>query len=150
MQGFSTKITMAAPPEQVFARASDLRKAPETMTAIVQLEVLNDGPIGKGTRFRETRRMFGKEATEEMEIVEFNAPHHYAVGAENHGCSYHTDLHFRPVNGGTEVEMVFKAKANTFMAKVMAFLMKPMMKMVMKSCRQDLEDLKAAIEAGKP
>ncbi len=37
--------------------------------------------------------------------------------------------------------MVFDAKPLTLLAKVMSFLMRPMMKMVLKECSKDLDDL---------
>ena len=43
-----------APRERVFATATDLRRAPEVISGIQSLEVLTEGPIRKGTRFRVT------------------------------------------------------------------------------------------------
>jgi len=63
-----------APREVVFDAALDLHSAAENIGAITKMEVLTDGPIGLGTRFRETRVMFRKEATELMEITVFERP----------------------------------------------------------------------------
>ena len=110
------------------------------------MEMLTDGPVGLGTRFRETRVMFKREATEEMEVTAFDAPHSYSLGCENHGCRYRTEFRFAPNGSGTDLEMTFGAEPLTKTAKVMSFLMKPMMKTMMKHCSKDLEDLKAAVE----
>lgn len=148
MAGLSITRQVSAPPERVFAVASDLRAAPTRVTGIRSLEVLDDGPIRVGTRFRETRVMFGREATEEMEIVEFDPPRSYVVGCDSCGCRYRSEFRFEPKDGGTEVTMRFDAQPLTFMAKVMGLLMRPMMKVMAKECGKDLEDIARAAERG--
>ena len=56
---------VTAPREVVFEVAADFHNAAElNIQGIDSLEVLTDGPIGVGTRFRETRVMMGKSSTE--------------------------------------------------------------------------------------
>ncbi len=147
MAGFKYETRIEAPPEDVFRAASDVRGWPEAISGITGVEVLTEGPIGLGTRFRETRVMFGRPATEEMEFLAFDPPRSYLVGCDSHGCRYRSLFSFEAEEGGTRVEMEFEAVPLTFMAKIMSFIMKPMMKSMHKIMRQDLEDLKAAIEA---
>jgi hypothetical protein len=136
-----------AAPEAVFALATDLANAPGRVKAITKLELLTPGPIGVGTRFRETRVMFGKEATEEMTISAFDPPHGYEVTAHSCGTDYHTIFRFLPESGGTRVEFEFHARAVSFFAKLLTPLMF-LMKGVMRKCvEQDLEDIKKAAEA---
>lgn len=135
-----------APPATVFHYAADLRNAAGRIKNIRKLEVLTDGPVRKGTRFRETRVMFGREATEEMEILEFDPPKRYDVGCESCGCRYHSTLLFRPSGGATEVEFTFDAQPLTLFAKIMSVLMAPMCKKMMNECAKDIDDLRAAIE----
>jgi uncharacterized membrane protein len=141
------KTTIRAPVERVFDSAIDLRNAPGRIKGIKKLEVLDDGPIRVGTRFRETRVMFGREATEEMKVTALERPQMYAVGCESHGCRYHSEFHFRPIAEGTEVAMTFRGEPQTLFAKIIGFLMAPMAKSIMKICAQDLEDLKKSLEA---
>ena len=147
MPGVTIKKHIEAPPEKVFEQATDIPKWPEQMEGIVRVEMLTDGPIGMGTKFRETRVMFKREATEEMEVTGFNPPHSYAVGAESHGCRYHTEFTFKPNGGGTDVEMVFEATPLTVLAKTMSAMMKPMLGKMAEICGKDLDDLKASIES---
>src|SRR5690606_5841260 len=79
-----------APPERVFEVFSDIPGTGARLSGISRIEMLSEGPIGKGTRWRETRTMFGKEAVEEMGITEFDPPRGYSVAAENHGAKYLT------------------------------------------------------------
>ena len=141
------KQVIAAPPEVVFRRAADFANAPQAIKGIVKVEMLTSGPVGVGTKFRETRIMFGREATEQMEVTAFEPPHRYALGAESHGSRYHSVLTFRPSGQGCEVEMTFDCTPVTFFAKVMSVLMRPMMKSIAKVCAKDLDDLKATIES---
>jgi hypothetical protein len=147
MLDLSIQRDVAAPPERVFAVASDLRGAPGRIRAITKLEVLTDGPVRVGTRFRETRKMFKREATEEMEVVAMDAPRSYAFGCESCGCRYRMEMRFVPKGSGTEMQMRFQAEPLTFFAKVMGLLMKPMAKKMMSGCSRDLDDIAAHAEA---
>lgn len=143
----SVERTIMAPPEAVYDVGTNVRAWAEVIPAIQEIEVLTDGPVKVGTRFRETRKMFGKNATEEMEFVEMERPRLYVLAAESHGSRYRTEFHLAPIDGGTTVRMVFTAVPQTAMAKVMSFLMKPMMKKLADMCAKDLDALKAHVEA---
>ena len=147
MPAITVESHIEAPVPTVFEYATDLRRAPERITGIRRLDVLTEGPVRKGTRFRETRIMFKKEATEEMEIVAFDPPHAYTVGCENHGCRYLTEFRFRPERSGTNVSIRFQGVALTPVAKVMAFLLAPLVKSTCeKAFAKDMNDLRVAIE----
>lgn len=142
-----------APPEAVFVRSSDVERWPETVSAITRTEILTPGPDGKvgvGTKFRETRVMFGKEASEVMTFLKFDPPRSYTLTAESHGCKYETTFTFVPEGEGTRIEMRFRGEPQTTLSKVMGALMTPMMKGTMRKCiAKDLQDLKAHFE-GQP
>lgn len=143
----SLERTIHAAPQTVFAVQSDISNWADLVPAITKVEMLTDGPVQVGTRFRETRVMFGKEATEEMEIVEFNAPTNYVLHAESHGSKYRSEFRFEPAPDGTKLIFNFEAEPQTTFAKVMGFLMKPMMKKMLDLCGKDLDAVKAHIEA---
>ncbi|MCB9846824.1 MAG: SRPBCC family protein [Phycisphaeraceae bacterium] len=137
--------TFDFPPDRVFAEFTDLHRLTDRIESITGMEVLTDGPFGVGTRWRETRVMFGREHTEEMWVAEFTPGRGYAVLAESCGCQYRTEFTFAPSGAATEVSMRFSAKPLTFMAKVMSplgFLFSGMMK---KAMRKDFDDLRRAL-----
>jgi uncharacterized protein YndB with AHSA1/START domain len=140
--------TIAAPPERVFAVASDIHRWAQIVPAIERVEVLTPGPMAAGTRFRETRRMMGREATEEMTVTAFDPPRGYVLGAESHGCRYRTELRFEPAGAGTRMVFDFGAVPLAFGARVMMFLMKPMMKKAAQMCAKDLDAIAAHAERG--
>lgn len=136
-----------APAEDVFAHVTRLRDWPEVISAIDKIEVLTDGPIGVGTKFIETRTLFGKAATEEMTFSEFVPPTHYALKAESHGSIYDSRFDLESNDAGTLVTMTFQATPVSLFAKVMGVVMMPIMKKTLIKCvGQDLLDLKASIE----
>lgn len=149
MNQVSVERTVAAPPQRVFAASIDIPRWPEVVPAIQEVELLTDGPVRVGTRFRETRVLFGREATETMEVLELEAPHRYLLGAESHGSRYRTEFRFEPAGDGTRIVFTFRAEPLTFAAKVMGFLMKPMMKKMVEMCAADLDALKAHVEGAQ-
>ena len=146
MAGCTINRHIAAPREVVFQHLTNFRLAPEAIKGIKRIEMLTEGPTGVGTKFKETRIMFGREASEVMEVTAFDPPSGYALGCVSCGCRYHTEFRLKPNGTGTDVEMVFDVQGLTLVAKVMGLLMRPMLKMCMKQIAKDLDDAKAAIE----
>lgn len=138
----------SATPARVFAVATDLHNAVGRVKAITKLEVLTPGPIGTGTRFRETRMMFGHEATEEMEITAFDPPRSFTMECTNHGCHYTSHFRITEKGTGAVMEIRFQAQPLTFIAKSMGFLMRPFAKKLASSCSKDLDDI-ARVAEGK-
>jgi uncharacterized membrane protein len=151
MAAVKFNVRIGAPREDVFAVFADLPRAPERVKGIVRLEMLTDGPVQKGTRFKETRVMFGKEATETMEVTEFDPPRSYTVGAHSCGMHYVARNDFRTDGDATVVELTFGATPTTFVAKIMAAVMSKMMAgACRKAVEQDFADLKRYIEQESP
>ena len=148
MPSVEVQKTIAAPPDHVFRIATDLENIARTMSGIDSAEVLTDGPFGEGTRWRETRTLYGRQATEEMWVTGFDPPGSYVVEAESHGAHYRTGLTFEPADDGTRVNMVFSARPVSFLARMFWFLVgAAMLKSVQKALAQDLDDLKRVAES---
>lgn len=137
---------VAAPRDLVFATYTDLERAAERIAGIERVEVLTDGPVGVGTRFKETRVMFKKETTEEMEVTAFDSPGSYTLEADSCGAHFKTDHDFTEKDGGTQVTLELTSRANSFGAKLLSpvgFLFAGSMK---KMIQKDLDQMKAFIE----
>lgn len=142
-------VAVAAPPARTFEVFTDLRRAPEHLSGVTKLEVLEPGPIGEGTRFRETRVMFGKEHTETMEVTDFQPDSGYTVGCTSCGCEFSTVFRFRPAGGGTQVDMRTSMRPLTLAAKMLSPITGWMTKGAMrKAMQEDLDELRRAAEAG--
>ena len=103
MATISVSTNVAAPIDQVFKVYTEIEKAAERIPDITALEVLSEGPFGEGTRWRETRVIMKKEATEEMWVTDVDPPNSYTVASESHGMKYSTLFSFTPEGDGTRV-----------------------------------------------
>lgn len=141
---------VAAAPESVWQVLTDLDNAAETLTGVTRVEVLTGGPYAEGTRWRETRKMFGKEATEEMRVTQVEAPTRTTVEADSGGVHYVTVFTLTPESGGTRLEMTFTAQQpqGSLAKKLMwAAFGKLGMKATSKVMAQDLDDIARRAES---
>lgn len=137
-----------APRDEVFKLFSDFERAADHVSGIVRIEPLTDRPVGEGYRFRETRMMFKKEATEEMEVASFRAPEQYALACESCGAKYVSTFRFTPAGeNATEVTMELEAMPVTFLARLMSPLGRLMVGTVRKCVEKDMDDLAKLAEA---
>ncbi len=116
-----------APIDVVFEAFSDFSTAAERIDGIVAVEMLTDGPTRLGTRFKETRVMFGREAIEEMEVTEFEKNRRLTVSADSCGSHFATIFQFQAVGDQTDVNVEMHMKPVTWFAWLMSpigFLMK--------------------------
>jgi hypothetical protein len=137
---------VAAPPARVFDVATDFRNGPAIVPALTNIEMPTPGPIGVGTRFRETRVMFGKEATETMEITAFEPPRGFSLGRRSCGAEYASRFQFEPDGGGTKMTLTFECKPVSFWAKLMSPLSGLMSGVMKKRFEGDLAAIKSAVE----
>lgn len=149
MTPIAATVYINAPLERVWDFVSDIERAANMIEAIKRIELLTPGPVGKGTRFKETRVMFKKDATEEMEITEWAPPRRYVLECDSCGCHYRSAVSCIAEGDGTRVEMSMEAKPLSAVAKIMALLISRMMAGSMrKAFAKDLNDIKRAVEAG--
>ena len=137
-----------APAEDIFAMMTDMGGVVQHISGIDSIEVLTEGPMGVGTRFRETRTMMGKPATEEMEVVAFEPGRSYTLGCSSFGSRFQTVISFTPEGTGTRVAMEMSWKPVTLAAKLMSPVGAMMKGMMRKCMEQDLADIKKAAESG--
>jgi hypothetical protein len=157
MASLRVEHVIPAPQEKVFALSSDFPYAADRIEAITRIEILTnphpDDAVGLGTRFRETRILFGREATEEMEVTLFEPPHRYVLEADSHGAHYVTEVRFKaegPAGEATRVTFDFQAYPQTVFARIMSFLTAPLMRKALRQCLvKDLEDLERAAVAAR-
>lgn len=137
-----------APLETVWEVMADFENAADRIQAIVKLEMLTDGPVGQGSRFRETRIMFKKEATEEIEITAWDPPNSYTTECDGCGCHYTCVITCEPDGDGTKVTMSMSVRPLSTFAKIMGVVTGWMMKgACAKAFAKDLDDLRAFIES---
>ncbi len=142
------ELSINAPVDEVFNRATDFGSLADMVGGITKVEVLTQGPTAVGTKFRETRVIFGKTATETMEVTAIEPSRMIELSAESCGNRYRTVHTFEPNGDGeTLVKLNMHCTPMTAGAKIMGAVMTPLMKGTMrKLLENDMADLKRACE----
>lgn len=141
---------VAADPQTVWTVLTDLDHAAETLSGVSRVEVLTEGGYAVGTRWRETRKMFGKEVTEEMEVAEVSAPIGTTVESLSSGVDYRSVFTLTPLPSGTRLEMTFsgsQSNPSRLRKLVWAAFGRLGIKASAKMIRTDLEDIARRAES---
>ena len=142
MAGFEMSERIARSPKEVFDFITASDNAPRVVPSVKSMVKLTEGPVGVGTRYRETRLMNGKEAHAELEVVDYEPGQKYAMRNLTEGIETVYRYTFHPEAGGTRVNLVCEVKAGGLKK-----LMLPLVVSVLK--REDgdhLQRLKKALE----
>ncbi len=145
---FATAVYVEAPPAAVFEALGDLEGAKQWLPNLVSIEKLTPGPVGAGTEWRETRKTFGREATEYFRVTRAERPSRmdlYIDGSK--GTSGRGEYFFvyelLPERTGTNVELTGDIR----MPGVWGLFARFMTGTFKKACHKDLAALKAHLES---
>jgi len=105
MAGFKRSIVIDRPVEEVFDFACDLAIAPILLPNVTKTEMLTEGGMKPGAKFKETRLMNGKERSAVIEIVEHQRPTVHAAKAGMMGMQATYTFRFFPEGAGTRVDL---------------------------------------------
>lgn len=141
-------VEVAAPCDRVWSMVTDIAGAPTNIPAIKSVEFTGPAREGLGTRWRETRVMFGREVTEQLEITEWMPPREYVVTSQNHGCGNRCAVRVRPNGGGAQLEYEFRITAHSLFARILTGVMLPFMRgAIRKALAADLAAIKTRCES---
>lgn len=142
-------LKINASKEAVWAVICDIENADKNISGINKVEILDQPKDGiVGLKWRETRTMFGKEATEVMWVTDAETNKYYRTRAESHGAIYISTMSIEDRGDTSIISMGFEGEAVTFGAKVGNFIFgKMMLKSTEKALMVDLEDIKKVVEA---
>jgi carbon monoxide dehydrogenase subunit G len=136
-----------APTTRVWDLITDIEHAADTLDGVTKVERLDDGVgFGVGTRWIETRVMFGKEATEEMVVSAVEAGRSYTTVAEHGATTYTSTLSVEPLAAErSRLSMSFAARTNSMPGKLMAATVGRLFQgATRKMMARDLEDIATA------
>jgi len=145
---FRLERDISAPPDGVFATLTDLDAAGQWMPSFVRIERLDQGPLRVGSEWRETRKMFGREATEQFEVTELDPPRRLALrvdgtkGASKKG-EYVFVYDLTPTERGTHLVMDGSIQGLSRVADFFGRLFAGMFK---KLCAKDFDAMANYIE----
>ena len=135
--------TIDAPRETVFARMNDLDRAGEWMPGCM-VERRTPGPVRVGARWRETRRVFGRDWTEEYEVALLDPPERIEVFADGRkGTTGRGEYRFRlefEVDSASRTRVTMTGSATGM--GVRGVILAPIMRAIMR--RDMVVDLAAA------
>ncbi len=148
MHDVEVRRHVAAPVERVWAVATDLAGAPQVVRGIDAVEVLTPGAFGVGTRWRETRTMLGRSATEEMTVTAVEPQRSYTTEAVRPGVRYLSTVAVTPAgDGGSDLAMTFGARPTSTVTRVLEAVTGPLgRRAVTRALEKDLADIAAAAE----
>lgn len=149
MSEINVSRTVNAPAEAVWHVITDLERSAEVVSGIDTVERLDDEEtFGVGTTWRETRTMFGKQATETMKVTQIDPGRSYTVESEGHGARYVSIMYVTDTGNGTSrITMSFKGEPSGTIARLFASTVgKIFERGTRKALEHDLADIAAAAE----
>lgn len=144
----TAQTTISKPKATVWRAITDIDNCQNMISSILKINILHKPSNGLvGLKWEETREMFGKEAMETMWITDAMENEYYSTRAENHGAVYISRLSLKDSGNATLLTMSFSAIAQSTLAKVLSFLMRPLIKKsINKALIKDLEEIKVFVE----
>lgn len=144
----ASSVIIHAPREVVWRAVTDIENAAKRISAIESVEVLEKPQRGMvGFKWKETRTMMGKTATEVMWVTDAVEPEFYKTRAESHASIYTSSIELKEKGGATELTMRFDGQPVTPLARVFwACLGFMFVGATRKALSRDLLDIKAAVE----
>jgi|TARA_B110000495_G_C22957568_1_gene561095 carbon monoxide dehydrogenase subunit G len=138
-----------APQQVVWAAVSDIPGSADRIEGIVGIEMLTGDTMEVGARWKETRTLFRRETTEEMEVTIFEPPLRYVVEADSCGAHFTSELRCDPDgDDATTLVMTIETIPTTFFARLMKPIAKLTMGTMRKMVEKDLDDIFRACTPG--
>jgi hypothetical protein len=128
---------------------TDLDRSPNVISAVTAVERLDNGTeFGVGTRWQETRNLFGQEATEILEVTDVDPGRSYTVQAESAGARYRSVISVGPAPVGSMITITFGSESTNSVSKVLAGTIGKLLEGgTRKALVRDLEDIAVIAES---
>ena len=130
--------------ETVFQTVADIRNLSHALPQIKSYELLTDGALGVGTRFREVREMRGREMMTQLEITEFAPNEFVRMIADNPDTVWDSTFAIVQMRESSQLTIVMHARSKTMKAKLRNALIKWMIKWAIE---KDLDSIKSYCES---
>jgi len=147
MPSLTIRRTIGAPVSHVWEVFTDIEASESRLSAVERVEMLSVGTFAEGTRWRETRTLYGKSVTEEMTITQLDLHRSYTVGAESGRTSYESRFDFQQVDPATTVVLLtFSADSSGVRGMLGALLWPLMRRKLAKDLGHDMDELARVCE----
>ena len=146
---FEVKRTAKVSTQTAYSGLLDLDAAINWMQGLVRIERLDEGPMQAGSQWKETRKMFGKEASEHFEVVELKEPEKIVLRCDGtKGTTGKGEFVFTyivaTVDDQTVITLNGEIKGLTGITKLFGKMMAGTFK---KACAKDLDGLISYLES---
>ncbi|MFQ5522033.1 MAG: SRPBCC family protein [Acidimicrobiia bacterium] len=134
------------PVAEVWAYIEDPRNETEWQSAARERELLDDGEIGKGTRYRGVDGFLGRRLTFVWEVTEYDPEDRLVIQATEGPMETQFAFELTPVDGGTKV--TYGGEAENGFGGLFGRLLDPVVTGIFqRESQNDLAKLKAILEA---
>jgi len=116
---------IAKPPEEVFPYLFEEDKVPRWTTGLDGYERLDDGPLGKGARFRQRLEVSGQRIDAELEVTAYDPPRRAETRTEIRGIDVISTYRLEPAGGGTRLTQSVEAKGGGLKGRVLIPVIQP-------------------------
>ena len=118
---------------------------PERMRSSVAIEFDGERREGIGVRWRQTRTVFGRSHSQDIEITGWKPPRQLVLAAREAGALYETRYELASVEGHTEVRMTLSVTATNPIAWVFVTTVgRRILRSTGETMARDLADLSSA------
>ncbi|WP_404323998.1 SRPBCC family protein [Cytobacillus firmus] len=138
---FELKRSIEVSAQNAYKALIDLDSAKDWMNGLVGIEREDSGPLKVGSQWKETRKMFGKEASEHFEVVELDEPNKIMLRCDGtKGTTGKGEFTYIivPAGDASEVTLLGEIKGLTGFSKLFGKIMAGAFK---KACAKDLDAL---------
>ena len=143
-----SQVTIKGSRGAVWAAIANIEKAPDIISGIENIEVLEKPAHGLvGLRWRETRMYFGKPAAVEKWITDAAENEFYKTRAESDGFVFLTTMTLSEGSGGVTLTSSHDSMPQGIAAQLKSLPMILFKGVIKKALRQDLNDIKSAVES---
>jgi uncharacterized protein YndB with AHSA1/START domain len=136
-------VDVARPPQDVFDYLSDLERLPEWQSSAIASRA--DGPLARGSRVVEKRRIMGREIENELEVTAYEPPRRLALKALRGPVRFTVDHELVEDAGATSLHVVAEAATGRLMKLAHPLLART----AEEELRSDFERLKQLLESGE-
>lgn len=103
-----TSVEIAASPAEVFAVLADVRRLPEWQTGCTGVTIESDGPVARGTRFRQEITFAGRKGEQDVEVVELEPDRVLTLQVLTGPLPVRARHTLEPYAGGTRLTVVME------------------------------------------
>lgn len=144
----TAEIEIPRSKEAIWAAITDIDNWASMITSIIDIKILNKPTHGLvGLKWEETRKMFGKEATETLWVTDYIENEYYCSRAESHGSVYMTRFSLSGRGDMTLLTISFSGEPQTPFLKTVSLCIGPFIKStIINALNKDLEDIRNHVE----